>query len=136
MSEFPVSVKPKTRKLLFKPIQPSVALHMETSYLICIANEVIGFYITCNTGLKLINQKSRMNPTRKKNKRKFHITQRPDDIFRRSSFRTHIYLTNRHRSKINFDTSLPTNRSLKYISNLNFKDKVTANLNILSDIVL
>ena len=31
------------------PLQPRVALDIETSYLNCSANQIIGFYIECNT---------------------------------------------------------------------------------------
>ena len=34
------------------PFQPSVAFHIETSHLICKANEMNGFCMKCNTGLK------------------------------------------------------------------------------------
>ena len=33
----------------------SVAFHIETSHLICIANQMTGFYMKCNTGLKSVN---------------------------------------------------------------------------------
>ena len=36
----------------FDPFQPSVAFHIETSHLTCIANEMTGFYMKCKTGLK------------------------------------------------------------------------------------
>ena len=36
----------------FKPFQNSVAFHRETSHLIWIANEMVGFYMKCNTWLK------------------------------------------------------------------------------------
>ena len=36
------------------PFQPSVAFHIETSHLICIASKMTGFYIKCNTGLKWV----------------------------------------------------------------------------------
>ena len=32
--------------------QPSVAFHIETRHLICSANQITGFYMKCNTGLK------------------------------------------------------------------------------------
>ena len=32
--------------------------HIKTSHLICIANEMIAFYMECNTGLKLVNLQS------------------------------------------------------------------------------
>ena len=37
------------------PFQPSVAFHLEISHLICTANQVTGFYMKCNTGLKWVN---------------------------------------------------------------------------------
>ena len=33
------------------PFQPIVAFHIETSHLICIANQMTGFYMKYNTGL-------------------------------------------------------------------------------------
>ena len=33
---------------------PSVASHKETSYFICSADKVTGFYMKCNTGLKYV----------------------------------------------------------------------------------
>ena len=36
-------------------IMSSVAFHIETSNLICSANQITGFYIKCNTGLKWVN---------------------------------------------------------------------------------
>ena len=36
-------------------LQPTVAFHVETSHLIYIANQMTGFYITCNTGLECVN---------------------------------------------------------------------------------
>ena len=33
----------------------SVAFHVETSHLICISNQITGFYMKCNAGLKYIN---------------------------------------------------------------------------------
>ena len=38
----------------FNPFHPSVAFHIETSHLICTANQMTGFYIKRNTGLKWI----------------------------------------------------------------------------------
>ena len=35
-----------------KPFQLSVAVHLETSHLICNTNEMTDFYMKCNTGLK------------------------------------------------------------------------------------
>ena len=40
-----------------KPFQSSVAIHIETSHLICIANEITGFYMESNTGLKWVKIK-------------------------------------------------------------------------------
>ena len=40
---------------LFNPFQPSVAFHIETSHLICTANQMTGFYLECKTGLKWVN---------------------------------------------------------------------------------
>ena len=37
-------------------ISASVAFHTETSHLICSANQITGFYMECNVGLKLGNQ--------------------------------------------------------------------------------
>ena len=37
------------------PFQPSVACYIETNYLICFTNQVTGFYLECNIGLRLIN---------------------------------------------------------------------------------
>ena len=36
--------------------QPSVTFHVETSSLICSANQMTGFYMKCNTGLKWFNE--------------------------------------------------------------------------------
>ena len=33
---------------------PSVAFHIETSHLVCSANQMTGFYIKCNNGLKRV----------------------------------------------------------------------------------
>ena len=41
--------------LFVNPFQPSVRFHIETSHLICTANQMTGFYIVCNTGLKWVN---------------------------------------------------------------------------------
>ena len=38
----------------FNPFQPSIAFHIETSHLFCRANQVTGFYIKHNTGLKWV----------------------------------------------------------------------------------
>ena len=37
--------------------QPSFAFHIETSRLICTANQVTGFYMKCNTGLKWVKRR-------------------------------------------------------------------------------
>ena len=37
------------------PFQPSFAFNIETSYLICNGNQMIGFCIKCSTGLKWVN---------------------------------------------------------------------------------
>ena len=37
------------------PLQSSVAFHIETSHLICIANQMTVFYIKCSTRLKWFN---------------------------------------------------------------------------------
>ena len=37
------------------PFQHSVGFHTETSHLICSANQMIGFYMKCNTELKWVN---------------------------------------------------------------------------------
>ena len=34
----------------FTSFQPSVTFHIETSYLVCTANQMTGFYMECNTG--------------------------------------------------------------------------------------
>ena len=39
---------------LLNQFQPSVAFHIETSYLICRENQINGFYMKCNTRLKWI----------------------------------------------------------------------------------
>ena len=39
----------------FNPFQPSVAFHIETSHLICIANQMTGSYMECNTGLEWVS---------------------------------------------------------------------------------
>ena len=36
-------------------IQPCIALHLETSHLLWTAEELTGFYMKCNTGLKWVN---------------------------------------------------------------------------------
>ena len=40
---------------VLNPLQPSVAFHIETSHLICTTNQISGFYIKCNAGLKWVN---------------------------------------------------------------------------------
>ena len=38
----------------FNPFQPSVAFNIETSHLICSANQMTGFYMKCNIGMKWV----------------------------------------------------------------------------------
>ena len=46
-------------KELLTPFQLSVAFYIETSHWICSVNQMTGFYMKCNTGLKCVNdQKS------------------------------------------------------------------------------
>ena len=40
------------------PFQPSVAFHIETSHLICRANQMSRFYMKCNAGLKWFNRQA------------------------------------------------------------------------------
>ena len=42
----------KWNVFVFIPFQSRVAVHIETSHLICIANQMAGFYTKCNYGLK------------------------------------------------------------------------------------
>ena len=46
---------------LVAPYQSSVAFYIDTSHLICTANQMTGFCLKCNTGLKSVN----MNKTSK-----------------------------------------------------------------------
>ena len=39
----------------FNPLQPSFAFHVETSHLICTTNQMTGYYMKCNTGLKWVD---------------------------------------------------------------------------------
>ena len=39
----------------FNQFQPSVTFHIETSHLICTANQTTGFYMKSNTWLKWVN---------------------------------------------------------------------------------
>ena len=39
----------------FNPSQPSAAFHIETTDLFYIANQMTGFYMKCNSGLKWVN---------------------------------------------------------------------------------
>ena len=39
----------------FRSCLPSVAFHIETSHLIFLPNQMTGFYMKCNTGLKWVN---------------------------------------------------------------------------------
>ena len=43
--------------------QSSVAFHVETSHLICTANQINGFYIKCNNGLKWVKYTSAIRET-------------------------------------------------------------------------
>ena len=36
----------------FNPAQPSATFHIETSHLIYTANQMAGFYMKCNSGMK------------------------------------------------------------------------------------
>ena len=45
----------KLFKSYFHPFQPSVVFHIENNHLTCSANQMNGFYIKCNTGLKWPN---------------------------------------------------------------------------------
>ena len=42
--------------LLINPFQSSGTFHIETNYLICIANQMTGFHMKCNTGPKRVQQ--------------------------------------------------------------------------------
>ena len=42
--------------LSINQLQPRVAFHIVTSHLTCSANQMTGFYIKCNTGLKWLSQ--------------------------------------------------------------------------------
>ena len=37
------------------PFKASVVFHTDISHLICFANQMTGFYMKCNNGLKLVN---------------------------------------------------------------------------------
>ena len=37
--------------------QPSVVLHIDTNHFVCNANQVTGFYIQCNIGLKCVKKR-------------------------------------------------------------------------------
>ena len=39
---------------LINPFQPSVAFHIETTLVIFTANQITGFYLKCNNGLKWV----------------------------------------------------------------------------------
>ena len=43
------------RILDYNLFQPSVAIQVKTSHLICSANQMTGFYVKCNIGLKWVN---------------------------------------------------------------------------------
>ena len=38
----------------FNKFQPTVVFHIEPSHLFCTSDQMIGYYVTCNTGLKWI----------------------------------------------------------------------------------
>ena len=40
--------------LAVNPFQPCVVFHIETSHLFCSVKQMAGFFIKCNTGLKLV----------------------------------------------------------------------------------
>ena len=44
----------------FNPFQPSDPFHTETSHLIYTANQMAGFYMKCNSGLKWVNSTCRI----------------------------------------------------------------------------
>ena len=50
--------KKLTPPIHFKSFWPSVVFHIEISHLTCIANQMIVFYMKCNTGLKCVNGSS------------------------------------------------------------------------------
>ena len=41
--------------IFLSSFQPSAAFHIKTSHLICYENQMTGFYMKCNTGLKRVN---------------------------------------------------------------------------------
>ena len=43
-------------KQLVNPLQPSFLFYLETSHLICTGNQVTGFFMKCNAGLKWIKE--------------------------------------------------------------------------------
>ena len=45
---------PVSQHASINSFQPSVKFHIETSHLICSANQITGFYMKCNTGLELV----------------------------------------------------------------------------------
>ena len=44
---------------MINPFRPSVTFDTETSHLICNANQITGFYMGCNTGMKWVKVPSR-----------------------------------------------------------------------------
>ena len=44
----------------FNPSQPSVVFHIQTNHLIYTGNQMTGFYMKCNSGLKWVNSKCRI----------------------------------------------------------------------------
>ena len=48
-------------KNLFTHFSLLLRFQIETSHLICTANQLTGFYMKCNTGLKWVNLKCKLN---------------------------------------------------------------------------
>ena len=57
----------KDRESKLNPFKPSVVFHIETSHLICTANQLTGFYMKSSTGLKWFNilESRNINPFQK-----------------------------------------------------------------------
>ena len=43
------------RNTRLNPFQPNAAFRIETSHWFCSVKQMTGFYMKCNTGLKLVN---------------------------------------------------------------------------------
>ena len=41
-----------TESGIIRLFQPSIVLHKETNHLICTVNQITGFYMKCNNGMK------------------------------------------------------------------------------------